>query len=126
MLSPFQAVHEILVTALLAGPLGLLLRLAWPVADDWHRRRLQGIAITLTATGVLVAIESAQLLLPMRFPDVTDVLIGALGSMVGCAAGTVFTAARRSAVESLERPGAEGGIGAVVIRTTAVDTLDLP
>jgi glycopeptide antibiotics resistance protein len=104
MMSPFQAVHDMLVTALLAMPLGLLLRLAWPVAPDWHLRRVQGIAITLAATSVLVAIEFAQVLLPMRFPDVTDVLIGAFASMVGCAAGTVLAVARRSGWSPCSNP----------------------
>jgi VanZ family protein len=84
---PLQALHEALLTFLLAIPLGLFLQLAWPVAGERRDRRLRGVASTVAATTVLLVIEVGQTFLPMRFPDVTDVLIGVIGAIVGSAIG---------------------------------------
>jgi glycopeptide antibiotics resistance protein len=107
--NPFQAVHEILVNFLLAVPLGLLLRLTWPVARDQRVRRLQVVIITLAVTAVLLGIELGQMFLPLRFPDVTDVLMGAVAAMLGCATGTAVAAG-----------GTSGGIPAVAGSETGV------
>jgi hypothetical protein len=85
--SPFQALHEMLVKMLLGVPLGLLLRLTWRVADEQPLHRLQDIATICIATIVLVVIALGQLSPPMRFPDVSDILIGVIGALAGTAIG---------------------------------------
>ena len=90
VVNPLQAVHETLLTFVLAVPLGILLRLAWPIAGERRIRRLQTVATIGVATIVLVGIEFGQTFLPMRFPDVTDLLIGTIGAMAGIATVTAF------------------------------------
>lgn len=90
IVNPLQAVHETLLTFVLAVPLGILLRLAWPIAGERRSRRLQTVATICVATIVLVVIELGQTFLPMRFPDVTDLLIGTIGAMAGIATVTAF------------------------------------
>lgn len=85
IINPLGAVHETLLNFVRAVPLGAFLKLAWPVAREPHIRRLQTIATTATAITVLLVIELGQAFLPMRFPDVTDALIGILGAAVGTA-----------------------------------------
>jgi glycopeptide antibiotics resistance protein len=86
--NPWHAVHETLLTFLLAVPLGSLLRLSWPAAVDSKGQRRQGIAIVAGATAVLAAIEVGQMFLPVRLPDVTDALVASMGALAGCAAAT--------------------------------------
>src|SRR4029450_790719 len=65
-------------------------RLAWPIAGERRIRRLQTVATIGVATIVLAGIEVGQTFLPMRFPDVTDLLIGTIGAMAGIATVTAF------------------------------------
>jgi glycopeptide antibiotics resistance protein len=85
IVNPLGAVHETLLNFVRAVPLGFFLRLAWPVAGEARIRRLQTVATTATAITVLIAIELGQAFLPMRFPDVTDALLGIFGATVGIA-----------------------------------------
>jgi glycopeptide antibiotics resistance protein len=101
--NPLLAVHEAVRTFVSAVPLALLLRLAWPVIGERRVLRSQGVAITVGATTVLLAIEFGQMFLPTRFPDLTDVLIGATGAMFGVATGTAL-AARRQTTSGDTRP----------------------
>ncbi len=94
IVSPLQAIHETVLTFVLAVPLGLLLRLAWPIPGG-RRTRFQRLAVLVAATAVLVGIELAQIFLPMRFPDVTDALIGAIGVLVGDLTARAFIERQR-------------------------------
>ena len=95
--NPLYAIHEGVLRIMVTIPLGLLLRLAWPMAAERSARRFQGIAIALAAAVVLVGIEIGQLFVPMRFPDVTDVVVGAIGVIVGTSAATVLAGGRLQA-----------------------------
>jgi glycopeptide antibiotics resistance protein len=75
IVNPLEAVHETLLNFALAVPLGFFMRLAWP--DAGKRRAI------VAATIALLAMEAGQSFLPMRFPDVTDALVGAIGALVG-------------------------------------------
>jgi len=85
IVNPLGAVHETLLNFVRAVPLGFFLRFAWPAAGDSHIQWLQTIATTAAAITVVLAIELGQAFLPMRFPDVTDALIGICGAAVGIA-----------------------------------------
>ncbi len=106
MVSPLQATHETVLKFVLAVPLGLLLRLAWPLPSG-RRARRQRAAIPVAATIVLIGIELGQIFLPTRFPDVTDVLIGAMGALVGDFTARAFAERQRAIAGSL-RPEASG------------------
>jgi VanZ family protein len=90
IVDPLAAVHETVVTFVMAVPLGSLLRLSRPVAGEPHIRRLQNVATIGVAIAVLLVIELGQTFLPTRFPDVTDLLIGAIGAVAGSATASVF------------------------------------
>jgi len=123
--NPLLAVHEAVLTFVLAVPLGLLLRLALPVAAERRVRRLQGLAITIGATTVLLAIEFGQMFLPTRFPDVTDVLIGAIGAMVGDVTGRALAARRQTTGHPIRPQEAVlDVVSAKLVRTTRL--LDEP
>ena len=90
VVNPLEAVHETVLNFLLAVPLGSLVRLAWPVAVEPGIRRRQNVAAIGVAIIVLLGIELGQMFLPTRFPDVTNVLIGAIGAMAGTMTLTAF------------------------------------
>jgi glycopeptide antibiotics resistance protein len=81
---PFAALNEAIVKGLLSVPVGVLLSLMCrpqPHAREWRAMRS---LLTLAAAALFfVAIELGQLLLPARFPDITDVLIGVCGAATG-------------------------------------------
>jgi glycopeptide antibiotics resistance protein len=97
IVNPLEAVHESLLKFVLAVPLGSLLRLAWPVAAEPRIRRRQSVAALGVAIIVLVGIELGQMFVPMRFPDVTDLLIGLIGAAAGSATVTAFASRRSTA-----------------------------
>jgi VanZ family protein len=103
-LSPLQAIHETLLHFVMAVPLGLLPRLAWRISSDHRIRQLQTVAITLAATSVLIGIEFGQMFLPTRFPDVTDVLIGVTGTIVGERIGRAFAPRWEATDRRIRRP----------------------
>lgn len=79
----FHAFTELMRKGLLALPLGVLLRLAWPLS---HRRgiaRLQSAVVLFALFGIFTGIEMGQIFLPDRFPDLTDAFISEGGAMVG-------------------------------------------
>jgi glycopeptide antibiotics resistance protein len=90
VVSPLGAVHETLLNFVRTVPLGFFFRLAWPTASEPRVRRLQTVVTMATSIAVLLAIELGQAFLPMRFPDVTDALVGALGAAVGIATATAL------------------------------------
>jgi VanZ family protein len=65
--------------ALLAAPLGALLRLSWPREALSTSGSLKSFALLSFGWCVLVAIEVGQVFLPTRTPDMTDPLIGEMG-----------------------------------------------
>jgi glycopeptide antibiotics resistance protein len=116
--APLRALHEIVRRSLAGVPLGVLLRLPAsgiePVADS-RRRAL----ITLgTAAAVFTGIELGQVLLPTRYPDVTDVLLGVTGALVG--SGAVAALARRC--RACATSAGPAGIAAVAIASARFDT----
>jgi len=79
----FHAFTEMSLKSLLALPLGVLLRLAWPADRRSPTSRLRLIMLAGLGFGVLFAIEVGQVFLPTRVPDVTDAMIGELGVVAG-------------------------------------------
>ena len=71
---------------LMAVPVGALLQLIWQ-PQSRIGRWLLGVAIVALASGVFLALELGQLLLPSRVPDQTDVYIGTLGAAMGVGSG---------------------------------------
>jgi glycopeptide antibiotics resistance protein len=124
LVSPLQAIHETLLKFVLAVPLGLLLRLAWPLVGGRHAR-LRRAAITVAAAIVLIGIELGQIFLPMRFPDVTDVLIGTIGALVGDVTARALAARRQPTSDRIRtHPPALDAPSAQLSRTTSL--LDKP
>jgi VanZ family protein len=80
--SEFHALTETMRKALLALPLGVLLRLSWRSGGPYGER-LRTIAAATVGLCVLIVIEVGQVFLPSRLPDITDVLIGEAGLLMG-------------------------------------------
>jgi glycopeptide antibiotics resistance protein len=93
--NPLQAVHEMLVKFLVAFPLGLLLRMSWRVASE-RTSWLQAVSMTAVAIIVLGGIEFGQVFVPMGSFDVTHMLIGTVGAIVGIATGKAFIGSQRT------------------------------
>ena len=81
--SEFHAFTEAMRKALLALPLGVLLRLSWPAGLSRRGRRFGTVASAAFGLVVLLAIEAGQVFLPARIPDITDALIGEGGLLFG-------------------------------------------
>jgi glycopeptide antibiotics resistance protein len=78
--SPLETLVELFGNVMLFAPLGFLLPLLFPAARHWWQ------ALTVGA-GVSLAIELYQLAWPgVRKADVNDVLMNALGALLGFAA----------------------------------------
>jgi VanZ family protein len=98
-----QGLLRFLGTLFLFAPPGALLAVVWArVRGPWARR---ACAVgSVGAVGVVaVLIESAQVFLPEKVPDSTDVLAGTLGGALGYA--VLLAAWRRVARGMPERPG---------------------
>jgi glycopeptide antibiotics resistance protein len=80
---PFNGLREALRRFLLGVPLGLLLRMAWPVAGEQSVRRLQALAIAGLATILFVGIAVAEIFIPSGYPDITEVVLGVAGAVLG-------------------------------------------
>ena len=97
--NPFDAMNDAAIKALLAVPVGALLWLCWPPhttprVPEWLRN-----AVLLSGAAVFFAlVEAGQLLLPSRFPDATDVVIGLAGTAVGLVLMACFAHAPASRV----------------------------
>jgi glycopeptide antibiotics resistance protein len=87
---PLAGLQEVLRRFLFPIPLGLLLQMAWPVASERSVRQLQAVITTGLATIALLAIAIGEIFLPSGFPDVTEVVIGAIAAALGAAAGAVL------------------------------------
>jgi glycopeptide antibiotics resistance protein len=96
---PLQGLQEILRRFLLAVPLGLLLRVGWPSAGQRRDSGIQFLVTTGVATIVLLGIAIGEIFLPSGYPDVTEVVLGAIGAALGAAAGSEL--ARRQTTSHL-------------------------
>jgi glycopeptide antibiotics resistance protein len=94
--TPLFALAEALTKILLAVPVGVLLDTAWPAPSGRLLRLSRSVALVLAGSLLFAGIEFGQILLPARVPDVTDVLLGGVGVILGLAASFLFhTAAGR-------------------------------
>jgi hypothetical protein len=81
--SEFHAFTEMVRKSLLALPLGVLLRLAWPSGDRSPASKIRLLGVALVGFCLLLGIEVGQVFLPTRVADVTDALIGEIGFVAG-------------------------------------------
>ena len=80
----YNAVSDVLRKLLMFGVFGALAtqaRRTWrlPTVADM----LLWVAVMLAGTGLALGIEVAQVVLPPHIPDITDVALGALGTLLG-------------------------------------------
>ena len=88
---PLAALHAVLTVFLLALPLAAVLR-----AGSWRRGRgLPAASAVAVTTAVFALLEWGQLYLPARRADVTDVIIAAVGAVMGAWLGGALAASRR-------------------------------
>jgi glycopeptide antibiotics resistance protein len=80
--SPFW-MGQLVGNLLLLLPVGLLGPIALPAMDSWLR-------VLLVALGLSLVIEVAQLWIPNRMADVDDVLLNAIGALIGYAILTIL------------------------------------
>ena len=81
-------VFEFLANIVLFVPLGVLVAVAWPRARPW--------SVVLVGFAVSVTIELVQMLLPSRFPTISDVIANTVGAAVGCLLAQDIRASTRS------------------------------
>jgi VanZ family protein len=77
-----KAVTDLLVKIALGVPIGLTLGWSIGVSGPPYRRAVFAIASVMTALFVAV-VEAGQILLPTRYPDSTDILLGLTGVLLG-------------------------------------------
>jgi glycopeptide antibiotics resistance protein len=78
--APLDAIRELLKRFLLAVPLGLLVGSALPATRDaWH----SAVLIVTAATILMLLIAVGELFLPGGYPDTTEMMLGAMGALVG-------------------------------------------
>jgi len=83
--SYLNAFNDLLTKLALAAPLGL--SAAFVARGPFASSRIVAIATILMAGGVFTVIETGQLFLPTRSPDLTDVLVGMTGTAIGLTLG---------------------------------------
>jgi glycopeptide antibiotics resistance protein len=99
--NPFDALDDAAGKAMLAVPLGALLWFAWPPGPASNTARaLRTCGLLVMAAICFLAIELGQTLLPARFPDISDVMIGVAGAAVGM---TIVAAGLEASGESRSR-----------------------
>jgi glycopeptide antibiotics resistance protein len=69
--------------AMLALPLGALLYISWPDRGQRYVPRLRALLAMAGGFALLLVIELGQVFLPSRLPDITDVILGTAGILVG-------------------------------------------
>jgi glycopeptide antibiotics resistance protein len=79
----FHAFTEMLRKAMLALPLGALLYISWPDRGQRYVPRLRALLAMAGGFALLLVIELGQVFLPSRLPDITDVILGTAGILVG-------------------------------------------
>ncbi|MFG0335508.1 MAG: VanZ family protein [Maioricimonas sp. JB049] len=82
--SPLNASTLLLQKVLLYIPIGYFCATAILYARNRVARRLTGMVATVVIFVVPIAVEGLQLYLPDRTADVTDVLLGTFGGLIGC------------------------------------------
>ena len=88
---PLHALAEALTKILLGVPVGVLLQAAVPSAPGTLVSAVR-IALLAGVSGLIfLGIEFGQVLLPSRYPDLTDVLLGVAGALGGMAAAHIVT-----------------------------------
>ena len=90
-----KAVDELLVKIALGVPIGMFL--GWWIRGTpaGYRRLIVATASVLTAIFVAV-VEAGQILLPTRYPDNTDILLGLAGVLAGSLVVRTFGPSRSS------------------------------
>lgn len=89
--SEFHALSEAFKKALLALPLGALLRLSLGVRLGDRGNGVKAFIAGAFGFGVLITIELGQVFLPTRVADITDAIIGEIGLLVGLWLATRLT-----------------------------------
>jgi VanZ family protein len=77
-----KAIDDVLVKMAMGVPLGMFLGWLVSVNPGVLRRAAVAIACVLTAI-FFVVIEAGQILLPSRYPDNTDIVLGLAGALLG-------------------------------------------
>lgn len=77
--SEFQAFSGISRKLMLAIPVGALLRLMLSSHPNRSAGRIQNAAVLVVGLALFAGLEAGQMLVPGRFPDLTDVLIALAG-----------------------------------------------
>jgi glycopeptide antibiotics resistance protein len=88
---PLAGLQEVLRRFLFPIPLGVLLQMAWPVTSERSVRQLQAIVTTGLATIALLGIGIGEVFLASGYPDVTEVVVGAIAAALGAAAGIALS-----------------------------------
>ena len=88
---PFSVAYpvmEFLANIALFVPFGLLSAVSWPALSRWSI-----FAAGFATSGV---IELVQLMLPTRYPTVSDLIANTLGAAIGCGVAAFFHRLRRA------------------------------
>lgn len=83
--TPLHALAEALTKVLLGIPVGALLEVAVPAVAGRVAAMARLAALAALGGGIFLAIELGQVLLPARYPDLTDVILGTGGAVTGIA-----------------------------------------
>jgi glycopeptide antibiotics resistance protein len=97
--NPLEAIHFSAVTFLLGSALGIVVRAARPLAALRPLRRVEAlISVGLAATALMI-IEYGRAVLLVGIGDLTALIVGTVGGIVGVAAATalISSASRASA-----------------------------
>lgn len=81
--SEFHAFSELSRKLMLSAPLGVLLWMAWPAAHSRVAQRFRHIALCMAGFLFFAGVETGQVFLPGRIPDLTDACVGAIGVAAG-------------------------------------------
>jgi glycopeptide antibiotics resistance protein len=87
---PLNALVEATTKILLGVPAGAALQLTWWPVEGRLLRTAQVVAAALISTLIFGALELGQVLLPQRYPDLTDILLGVTGSLGGVALARIL------------------------------------
>jgi glycopeptide antibiotics resistance protein len=94
---PLAGLQELLRRFMFPIPLGVLLQMAWPFTTKRSVRQLQAVVTTGLVTLALAGLGLGEVFLPSAYPDVTEVVIGAIAAALGAAAGIALSRCERPA-----------------------------
>jgi glycopeptide antibiotics resistance protein len=86
---PLNALAEAITKILLGVPVGALLQIAVPAGSGRALAAARLMALAGVSGVIFLGVELGQVLLPSRYPDLTDVLLGTGGALCGMAAGHI-------------------------------------